>query len=209
MRYADQPDRFMDSEADLDEAVKALLVVASAPDLYPELVQRWGRVGRGFRNKHGAMASGGEQGRARVQGTAGRNRETAALDAALPPLPRPTPCSTSAVPTLLALLNHENSDIAADAVEVLSELTDADAVEDAVRRRGSAAAGASWMLRLRGPHRWHGRLLWAVLGQQLAAGGADGWHARLTVCLGLGAPPPICRRRRHGCWWTRCLRTMR
>lgn len=41
MKYADQPDRFMESEADLDEAVKALLVVASAPDLYPELVARW------------------------------------------------------------------------------------------------------------------------------------------------------------------------
>lgn len=41
-------------------------------------------------------------------------------------------CSTSAVPTLLTLLNHENSDIAADVVEVLQELTDADAVEDAV-----------------------------------------------------------------------------
>jgi len=40
MKYADQPDRFMESEADLDEAVKALLVVASAPDLYPELVAR-------------------------------------------------------------------------------------------------------------------------------------------------------------------------
>ena len=30
MKYADQPDRFMDSETDLDEAVKALLVVVSA-----------------------------------------------------------------------------------------------------------------------------------------------------------------------------------
>lgn len=46
MKYADQPDRFMESEADLDEAVKALLVVASAPDLYPELVARWGLLGR-------------------------------------------------------------------------------------------------------------------------------------------------------------------
>ncbi|PSC73978.1 beta-catenin 1 [Micractinium conductrix] len=78
MRYADQPDKFMESEADLDEAVKALLVVASAPDLYPELV-----------------------------------------------------ANTSALQTLLALLNHENSDVAADAVEVLQELTDSDAVEDA------------------------------------------------------------------------------
>ena len=34
------------------------------------------------------------------------------------------------VPTLLALLHHENGDIAADTIELLSELTDADAVED-------------------------------------------------------------------------------
>jgi beta-catenin-like protein 1 len=40
MKYADQPERFMDSETDLDEAVKAMLVVASAPDLYPELVSK-------------------------------------------------------------------------------------------------------------------------------------------------------------------------
>ena len=71
-----------------------------------------------------------------------------------PPLPPPCPacpylpasacrcCSTSALPTLLALLNHENSDIAADAVEVLSELTSGDAVEDAVRRlRGMMGEG--------------------------------------------------------------------
>ncbi len=38
------------------------------------------------------------------------------------------------------LLNHDNSDIAADAVEVLSELTDGDAVEDAV----SAAGMVCW-----------------------------------------------------------------
>lgn len=50
----------------------------------------------------------------------------------LSPLPCAPPCSTSALQTLLALLNHENSDVAADAVEVLQELTDSDAVEDAV-----------------------------------------------------------------------------
>jgi hypothetical protein len=48
MKYAEQPDKFMESEADLDEAVKAMLVVASAPDLYPEFVRRsdvaFGRV---------------------------------------------------------------------------------------------------------------------------------------------------------------------
>lgn len=88
MKYAEQPDKFMESEADLDEAVKAMLVVASAPDLYPEFVR-----------------------------------------------------STSAIPTLLALLNHENSDIAADAVEVLSELTDGDAVEDAEEEAAALVEG--------------------------------------------------------------------
>jgi Catenin-beta-like, Arm-motif containing nuclear len=40
---------------------------------------------------------------------------------------------TSAVPTLLALLSHENSDIACDVIELFQELTDSDAVEDSVR----------------------------------------------------------------------------
>lgn len=77
MKYADQPDKFLESEVDLDEAVKALLVVASSPELYPDFAR------------------------------------------------------SSAPATLVGLLNHENSDVAADVVELLSELTDADAVEDA------------------------------------------------------------------------------
>lgn len=38
-----------------------------------------------------------------------------------------------AVPGLLALLGHENGDLAASVAELLRELTDADAVEDSAR----------------------------------------------------------------------------
>ncbi|GAB4821117.1 hypothetical protein N2152v2_008163 [Parachlorella kessleri] len=76
MKYADQPEKFLDSEVDLDEAVKNCMAIASSPELYPELAR------------------------------------------------------STAIPTLLALLNHENSDIAADVIELFQELTDADVVED-------------------------------------------------------------------------------
>ncbi|KAI9304043.1 Catenin-beta-like protein [Cunninghamella echinulata] len=39
MRYADDPTKFMDSEADLDEEIKNLLVLTQAPHLYEELVK--------------------------------------------------------------------------------------------------------------------------------------------------------------------------
>ncbi|KXZ43101.1 hypothetical protein GPECTOR_102g54 [Gonium pectorale] len=73
LKYADQPDRFLDSEVDLDECIKALMQVAGSPELYPVLLE-----GECLKN-------------------------------------------------LLDLLNHENTDIAADAVELLAELTGADA----------------------------------------------------------------------------------
>jgi beta-catenin-like protein 1 len=75
-KYASEPERFLDSELDLDEAVKALMIVATAPELYPLLVD------------------------------------------------------LGAVSTIISLLYHENGDIAADTIELLSELTDADAVEN-------------------------------------------------------------------------------
>jgi hypothetical protein len=81
MKHGDAPERFMDTEVDLDDAVRQLQAVASAPELYPELV----RLG--------------------------------------------------AVPGLLALLGHENGDLAASVAELLRELTDADAVEDSARAR--------------------------------------------------------------------------
>ena len=37
------------------------------------------------------------------------------------------------LPHILALLAHDNSDIAASAIQLLRELTDADAIEDSVR----------------------------------------------------------------------------
>ncbi len=37
-RYADQPEKFMDSELDLDEEVKKLMAIAGSPELYPAFV---------------------------------------------------------------------------------------------------------------------------------------------------------------------------
>ncbi len=42
------------------------------------------------------------------------------------------------LPHILALLSHDNSDIAASAIQLLRELTDADAIEDSVRTFGFA-----------------------------------------------------------------------
>ncbi|KAI8365389.1 Catenin-beta-like protein [Radiomyces spectabilis] len=39
MRYADDPTKFMESEADLDEEIKNLLSLTQAPHLYPEIVK--------------------------------------------------------------------------------------------------------------------------------------------------------------------------
>lgn len=74
MKYVDHPDRFVESEVDLDEEIKKLHALAAAPDLYPELVR------------------------------------------------------LNAVPSLLGLLTHENTDIAIDVVSLLSDLTDEDVI---------------------------------------------------------------------------------
>ena len=76
MKHADDPQKFMGSEVDLDEEVQRLFAIAGSPELYPEL------------------------------GT---------------------------VPSILALLGHKNSDIAATAINLLRELADTDAIEDSVR----------------------------------------------------------------------------
>lgn len=39
VRYADQPEKFMESEADLDEEIKSLLSLTEAPQMYPEFVK--------------------------------------------------------------------------------------------------------------------------------------------------------------------------
>jgi beta-catenin-like protein 1 len=39
VRYADQPEKFMESEADLDEEIKNLLSLTEAPQMYPEIVK--------------------------------------------------------------------------------------------------------------------------------------------------------------------------
>ena len=78
MKYADQPEKFMESELGLDEEVQRLLAVAASPELYPDFV------------------------------------------------------ATGVIEHLMALLSHENTDIAADVLELFHELTDADAIEDSV-----------------------------------------------------------------------------
>lgn len=78
MKYADQPQKFMESEVDLDEEVQRLLVVAGSPELYPDFVK------------------------------------------------------SGAVENLMALLSHDNTDIAADVLELFQQLTDADVIEDSV-----------------------------------------------------------------------------
>ena len=85
-QYADEPEKFIDSEVDLHEEVKRLGSLAAAPELYPELV----RLG--------------------------------------------------AAPSLLALLTHDNADIAAEGALLLRELTDADAAAESDAALAGAAA---------------------------------------------------------------------
>ncbi|CAG8541164.1 6682_t:CDS:10 [Paraglomus brasilianum] len=76
VKYADDPSKFMESEADLDEEIKRLKTLSEVPDLYPYVVQ------------------------------------------------------LGAVPQIVSLLAHENTDIAIDVVELLNELTDEDVVAE-------------------------------------------------------------------------------
>ncbi|CAG8513996.1 20319_t:CDS:10, partial [Gigaspora rosea] len=83
VKFPDDPTKFMESEADLDEGIKHLLTLTEVPDLYSQVVQM------------------------------------------------------GAVPSIVSLLSHENTDIAIDVVELLNELTDEDVVaendEDAMK----------------------------------------------------------------------------
>lgn len=75
VKHADDPRKFAESEIELDAEVKALGQLASAPEMYAELVR------------------------------------------------------LNAMESVVAVLGHENEDVVADALEVVRELTDADAVE--------------------------------------------------------------------------------
>ncbi|KAI9336574.1 Catenin-beta-like protein [Obelidium mucronatum] len=77
VRHADDPLKFIDSEADLDEDLHSLMAVSAAPELYASLV------------------------------------------------------SLGTVASLLALLEHPNTDIAIATIRLLSELTDDDVVQEA------------------------------------------------------------------------------
>ncbi|KAG7286701.1 hypothetical protein NEMBOFW57_009012 [Staphylotrichum longicolle] len=85
-RYESDPAKFIDSEADLDAAIKTLSILSEHADLYPEFA-RLGCVG-----------------------------------------------------SLVALLAHDNTDIALDAVEIIGELTDEDV--DATEAQWGALADA-------------------------------------------------------------------
>mmetsp|Transcript_105720 Transcript_105720/g.340991 ORF Transcript_105720/g.340991 Transcript_105720/m.340991 type:complete len:687 (+) Transcript_105720:79-2139(+) len=76
IKHAEEPDRFLKSEVDLDEEVKKFSVLATHPEFYSEFI----RLG--------------------------------------------------ALPLLVGLLNHVNTDIAVEVFEVLSELTDPDVVAE-------------------------------------------------------------------------------
>ncbi|CAE7216175.1 Ctnnbl1 [Symbiodinium sp. CCMP2456] len=75
-RHADDPDKFLKSEVDLDEEIKKFTLVATNPELYPALIK------------------------------------------------------LETLPLMVGMLNHVNTDIAVDVFEVLSELTDPDAIAD-------------------------------------------------------------------------------
>ncbi|CAG8449035.1 9177_t:CDS:10 [Dentiscutata heterogama] len=83
VKFPDDPTKFMESEADLDEGIKHLLTLTEVPDLYSQVVQM------------------------------------------------------GAIPSIVSLLSHENTDIAIDVVELLNELTDEDVAtehdEDAMK----------------------------------------------------------------------------
>lgn len=44
MKHSEEPQKFMDSELELDDVVKRLMIVAGSPELYPDLTRtqvRW------------------------------------------------------------------------------------------------------------------------------------------------------------------------
>jgi Catenin-beta-like, Arm-motif containing nuclear len=45
MKYSEEPSKFMESEVDLDDAVKRMMVIPGSPELYPDFartqVQHW------------------------------------------------------------------------------------------------------------------------------------------------------------------------
>ncbi|XP_065203764.1 beta-catenin-like protein 1 [Planococcus citri] len=76
IKFVDTPEKFMESEIELHEAVQELHALATVPDLYPILVQ------------------------------------------------------LQAIPSLLDLLSHENTDISVAVVDLLQELTDVDIMHE-------------------------------------------------------------------------------
>ncbi len=153
MKWADAPEKFLDSEVDLDEQIKSLMQ-ASAPgagagagaggaggaarlELVAQAASRRlpacaGCRWAGSRRRHG---------RPQPPGPADpRPRACAAPQVASVPELYPDLLELNVVPTLVTLLQHENSDILGDVIELLSELTGAGvrATELAATRPGPA-----------------------------------------------------------------------
>uniref|UniRef100_A0A069DVH7 Beta-catenin-like protein 1 n=1 Tax=Panstrongylus megistus TaxID=65343 RepID=A0A069DVH7_9HEMI len=76
IKFPESPDKFMESELELHEAIQELHAIATVPDLYPLMVQ------------------------------------------------------LNAIPSLLELLSHENTDISVAVVDLLQELTDVDILNE-------------------------------------------------------------------------------
>jgi beta-catenin-like protein 1 len=76
VKFPDMPDKFMESELELNDEIQKLHVVATVPEYYPILIE------------------------------------------------------TSAIQTILGLLNHDNSDISIAIIDLLQELTDEEAMVD-------------------------------------------------------------------------------
>ena len=106
-KYANEPKKFLDSELDLDEAVRAMNV--------------------GHNSVMNALNSQQYYAGARIS-IDNYSQVATASGHLYPELARP-----DVLPIFLSLLQHENGDIVAGSIELLSELTDADAVENYVR----------------------------------------------------------------------------
>ena len=149
MKHASTPEKFMASELDLDEEVRrynelllcthlALRVHDTCGDnvgvscaegsrwhvlIYDALSQAMAITCDS--TEHSASAQGGQWERCAVMR---RLQAIAGSPELYPELIR-----LGGLPHILALLSHDNSDIAASAIQLLRELTDADAIEDSVR----------------------------------------------------------------------------
>jgi Catenin-beta-like, Arm-motif containing nuclear len=131
MKYSEEPSKFMESEVDLDDAVKRMMVIPGSPELYPDFARTQvhtcctlSSLRTSWCTCRYCVCSCCLASSRQVKGFA-------------------NPCATTSehvrhrVPVqafsdLLGLLGHENADIAADVLELFKELTEEDVVQDSV-----------------------------------------------------------------------------